>query len=405
MLRQTLSLAARNLTRHRRRTLVTAAGMCLGVTAALVLQGFVVGLLGLIGGVMVQGRLGAVQVHKVGHLQADQEALQFTLPLDPALMAQIEAVPGVVAVAPRLSFEATIGNGSQSTLALVTAIDSVREAKVCPQRFRNVLGAAIGRDDLAVAVLGIKLAAGLRAENGENLQLLAQGQGGQPNVVDIKVLGRAPAAVEMDARRLVMTTLPHAQALLQMPNMVSEYAIGIARTDQADAVARQLQHVLGPKYQVVSWLDLLPQLRSILGLLSSVMAIVVGVLLSLMVTAVANTMVMSVHERTREIGTMMALGARRHWLMRLLLAEACLLGVLGTATGAVLGTLLVAQLHAHGVTFTPPGADVPSTLVPSVDVWAVLLTTAVALTGAVTAGVGPAWRASKLTPTECLRMT
>ncbi len=400
---RTLTLAARNLTRNRRRTGITLLGLLLGVAASLVLQAFVAGIFSLLGGIVVQGRTGAIQVHRVGHLQADQDALRFTLPLDAAFMARLAKFPGVKAVTPRLSFEATIGNGSQSTLALVTAIDPATEDAVCPARYANLIGRPIAKGEVAMAVLGLKLADGLRAKNDDDLQLLASGVSGQPNLLDVKLIGKVPAATEIDARRMVITTLAQAQALVQMPGRVTEFAIALQRDDQADEVRDALQAELGHDYQVVSWLDLLPQVRSMRLLLRSVLKVVVGVLLLLLVAAVANTMLMSVLERTREIGTMLALGMKREAIGRLLLAEASVLGALGTLLGMGVGLFIVHLLYTHGVTFRPPGADVPATMHPDVDMVSVAITVAIAFVGTVLAGVGPAKRAAKLSPAECLR--
>ena len=402
---RTFTLAARNLTRNGRRTGITLLGLMLGVEAALVLQAFVAGIFSLLGGIVVQGRTGAIQVHRAGHLTADQDALKFTLPEDPALVARIARVAGVRAVTPRLTFEATIGNGNQSTLALVSAVDPEREGAVCPARYANEIGRPVQKADLGVAVLGLRLADGLRAKEGDELQLLAAGESGQPNLLDVKLIGKIPAATEIDARRLVITTLKHAQTLLQMPGRVTEYAVGLERDDDADAVRDRLQAALGPQYQVVSWLDLLPQIRSMRLLLRSVLKVVVGVLLLLLVTAVANTMLMSVLERTREIGTMLALGMKREAIGRLLAVEASVLGAIGTLLGMALGLLVVHLLFTHGVTFRPPGADVPSTMHPDVDAMSVAITAAITLIGTTLAGVGPAVRASKLSPAECLRAT
>jgi len=118
-----IHLAARNLLRNRRRTLLTLAGLAVGVGAALILQGFVAGVLVLFGNLMVQGRSGAVQVHKKGHLQAGPNVLDFSMPQDEAFRQKLLHLPGVLAVTARLSFEATLGNGEQSTLALVTAVE------------------------------------------------------------------------------------------------------------------------------------------------------------------------------------------------------------------------------------------------------------------------------------------
>lgn len=400
---QTLRLAARNLLRNKRRTAVTFAGLVLGITAALLLQSFVGGLLGLMGSLAAEGRIGAIQVHKLGHLQADAKVLEFTLPQDPQLVARIAAVAGVTAVAPRLTFEATLGNGTQSTLALVTAVDASLEAKVCPNRYNNVQGRAIGPADSRAAVLGLKLAVGMRAAPGSELQLMATARGGQPNLLDVTVVGQLPSATEIDARRLVIVPLAFAQQLLDTPGQVTEYALAVHDLLQVDGVAQRLRQQLGPQYEVVTWLDLMPQLRSMLAMITGVMRMVVAVLLLLLVTAVANTMWMSVRERVREIGTMMALGSRRGWIVRLLVSEAGVLSLAGALCGGALGSTLVAVLYRQGLPFEAPGSDVPSLMHPYLSPSAIAVTLAIAAAGTLLAAAGPAWRASKMTPVECLR--
>ena len=405
MLIDMLRLAARNLLRNRRRTAVTLGGLVLGVAAALLLQGFVAGMLGFVGAALVDARTGAIQIHKTGHLQADNKALDFALQQDAELERRILAVPGVVALAPRLTFEGTIGNGEQSTMALVTAVAPTREALVCTNRFTGVVGRGLSADGAAEGVLGLKLAIGLRTGVGGDLQLLATAKSGQPNLLDLKMTGRAPSLTEMDARRLVMIPLGFAQQLLDMPGQITEYAVAVEHRDEADVIAARLRLALGPQYEVMTWLDLMPQLRSLIGMLRGVMRGVVGVLLILLTTAVANTMWMSVHERVREIGTMMALGSRRQWILRLLVAEAAVLGLVGTTAGSLLGSVVLGVLGSRGLTFSAPGADIPSMLYPHVSVATVAITAVVVLAATLVAAAGPAWRASKLTPVECLRAT
>jgi putative ABC transport system permease protein len=380
---QILRIAARNLLRNKRRTAVTFSGLVLGIAAALVLQGFVGGLLAMMGALAAEGRLGASQ--------------------DPNLIRTLLSVPGVTAVAPRLSFEATIGNGTQSTLALVTAVEPRSEAKVCPKRYNNIQGRAIADGDPNAAVLGLKLAVGMRAEPGSELQLLATARNGQPNLLDVKMSGLLPSATEIDARRLVIVPLAFAQQLLGTPGQVTEFALAVEHLDRADSVAALLRQRLGPGYEVVTWLDLMPQLRSLLAMLTGVMRGVVAVLILLLVTAVANTMWMSVLERVREIGTMMALGSRRGWIVRLLLSEAGVISAVGAMGGGAVGSGLVALLHSRGLPFSAPGSDVPTVMYPYVSPFAIAATLAIVAVATLLAAAGPAWRASKMTPVECLR--
>src|SRR5205807_2487938 len=112
-------------------------------------------------------------------------------------------------------------------------------------------------------------------------------------------------------------------------------------------------------------------------------------------TGIANTMLMSVYERVKEIGTMLAVGTRRRQVLILFLAEAAALGLAGSALGAALGATIVSAWGAHGMTFAPPGGD-KATFYPFVKASFVLGAVAFAVAGTMLAGLLPAWKASRL---------
>lgn len=397
-----LPIAIRNIGRNRRRSAITLAAIAAGTAAAIFLNGFAAGLLETLTARLVEGSVGAVQLHRVGFLQAEEEPLKLDLAEDAALVARLRAVPGVRGVTGRLTFEALVGNGLQSTMAMVTAVDPAHEAEVCPGRWTNahVRGLEVGGEG---GVIGRALSQGLGVVEAGQLQLLATSQPGTPNILDLKVQGVAGTTTPLESKRGIVVPLAFAQELLRMPGRVTEYAVGAERVEESDELAARLRLVVGPGIQVSSWGDLLPQVRDGLQLIGGVLAFVTAVLLALVITGIANTMLMSVHERVREIGTMLAVGVRRGQIVVLFIAEAMVLGLMGGLAGGAAGATLVAVLHARGVPVTPPGSDVPALIRPYVAPSFVLAAAAIAVAGALVAALYPAWRASKLAPVDALR--
>jgi putative ABC transport system permease protein len=127
------------------------------------------------------------------------------------------------------------------------------------------------------------------------------------------------------------------------------------------------------------------------------------VLFAIAVFGVVNTMLMSVWERVREIGTLLALGLHRRDIVALFLIEGGLLGVVGGVAGAVVGSVAVTAAGARGVVFAPPGAAVPLVLHPHVSVALAVVAVVIAAGGAVAASAWPARRAAALDPVEALR--
>jgi putative ABC transport system permease protein len=396
-----LKLALRNAFRNRRRSLLTAGAVLFAVASGIFIRAWLNGLVDLLGRT-AETNIGAVQVHRQGFLQAETEPLKLDLPLSPELEAKLLAIPGVLAVAPRITFEGLLANGVSSSLAQVTAIDIEREAVVCPYRWSAAHSQGLS-DKPNSAAVGKALAEALGAKPGTTLNLLAATKGGASNVLDVEVDDLAGAATALDSKRIVVIPLAYAQTLLGMPGRITEYAVKVPRLEDARAVAQRIRDALGPGYSAEAYNEIVPALTDIMVIFDFLISIVLGVLLVLAGSGIANTMLMSVHERVREIGTMMAVGAARRRILRLFLAEAAVLGLAGGIAGAALSSALVGILFRTGIPFHLPGSDVVTTLKPWTTPAFVLGVLGVALLGAMASALYPAWKASRLTPVEALR--
>lgn len=399
-------LALRNLTRNKRRTLITALAVLLGTAAILVLEGFSNGFKTNLIETAVESKVGAVQVFKKGYIGSD-DPLKKSLGHDPALISRISAVPGVTAVAPRIEFDGMVSNGSESTMFMATAIEPELEYKVCPKRKTRV---AAGSEPLAIdpkasadALIGKTLAEALGAQKGATLVMQAAGPHASTNALDIEVHGFLPTHNVAESKRMATVRLGFAQDLLRMKGQVTSYVLNVSELDQAGAVAKRLAAALGSEYEVTTWADLDPMTKTRVSSIAYVLFFIGLVLFLLVATGIVNTMLMSVYERVREIGTMLALGVRRRQVTALFLWEAGALGLLGSGLGTALGYGIVRWL-GRGLTIRPPGGD-PLTLYPYVELSFMLGVIGFAICGTLLSALYPAWRAAHLRPVEALRAT
>jgi putative ABC transport system permease protein len=398
-----LLLALRNLTRNKRRSIITALAVLFGCAAVVALQGINNGFVANLIETTIESKHGAVQVFRRGHIGSD-DPLKLSLPQDDALIRRIESVPGVVAVAPRLSFDGMVNNGSESTMFMATAIDPEREYKVCPKRQTRV---SPGSQPLQPgrqgdALIGKTLADSLGAEKGATLVMQAAGPHASTNALDVEISGFLPTQSVAESKRMATVRLSFAQDLLRMPKQVSQYVVGIAQLDQANTVAASLRQVLGAEYEVTTWADLDPGTKTRVDSVLYVMLFIGGVLFLLVATGIVNTMLMSVFERVREIGTMLALGVRRWQVTVLFLAEALFLGLFASTAGVLSGYGIIAVGFRNGFTIRPPGGDV-TTIHPSIEPSYLLLVVGFALAGTMLAALYPAWKAARLRPVDALR--
>ncbi len=399
-----LSVAARNLLRNKRRTALAALAIFLGVGAAVFLRGFINGFV--VAGLddAVYGRSGAIQVHRAGYRNVELDSLDYNLPADPAFAAKLRAVPGVKAVTPRIFFEGMLSNGTVSTVFMATAIDPKTEYDVCPTRRTAVASDGKPLDETMSdgVIVGATIASFLDAKTGSTLTASAAARGGVANALDVTVRGKLAAKFIFDSKRVILVPLAFAQSLLKMEDRVSYYALDVTDFKQADAVAERLRAALGPDYAVETWKELELMVKERTERVAYVLGIVIAVLGLLVVAVVLNVMLMTVYERVREVGAMMAVGVRRWQVLVMFLAEAGVLGVVGGVIGAVVAWLAIRGLGVHGIMFTPPGGE-PMKVVPFVELGfaqgAILITAA----ATVLSGALPAWRASRLSPVQALR--
>ena len=238
-------------------------------------------------------------------------------------------MPGVASVAPRLVFGGMVNNGSEGTMFVARGIDPVKEYATLPWAAKEIAGKPIAADAPTVGVIGAELGEAMRIKPGGSVILQATTQAGRQNALDLDIGGSLDNANIFESKRFIHVPLPYAQNLVGMPGRVTEYAVRVADLGNVDAVAAELRAALGPNFEVETWRQLQPNLADLIAFQRVIIGIVSVVFLIIVVFGVVNTMVMSVLERTREIGTMMALGMRRVSIGALFLLEAALLATFG----------------------------------------------------------------------------
>jgi putative ABC transport system permease protein len=394
-----LLIAIRNLLRNRRRTAITLGAMLLGVTVSVVVRGLLNGIDEGMRDQAIQASSGAVQIHRAGYLEnVLSTPLGLDMPAGEELLHQVRGVPGVAAAAPRLQFAGTLSVGEESVFLAVQGLDPVAEAAVCPLRAETLEpGSRFG--DPAGVVLSRPLLEATAARPGTAAVFLAPDQDGALNGVEARVTGGLRGGGLESRTGLVPLAL--AQELLRMPGRATEIAVAVKDLRQAPEVAARLRQTLGERFEVHTWDQVLGGVKDAFARHDLVSRIIAVVFVVLMLLGISNTMLMSALERTREIGTMMAVGLRRSRVLRLILFEALVLGAMGSGAGGLLGALIIAWLaHRHIVVSSPVGLAFH--FVPSVSAGYVVTLVAVVAVGAVLSSLYPAWRASRLRPVQAL---
>lgn len=391
--------------RNRRRSLITFAAIFLSIIATVSLRGLVNGMVEAMQSAVVLGQTGALQVHRAGYLKSTGgSSLDLDLPSDAAFLDRIRAVPGVRAVSARLLFGGMVNANDTTSPALFSALDPVGELRVCPQRDHLATqGRAFTADEHEAAVLTPELVRTLGIQLGQKAALLTSDQEGSMTAVDLPVIGvYGQPGLPLPEKKIGFVPLALAQTLLHMPGRATELIVAVDDRDLADLdrVKAAIAATLGPDYEVSTWSELIPFLKDGIAFWRFMSTLFTSIFMVVALLGIVNTMLMSVLERTREIGTMMALGVRRRSILALFLLEAAVLGCLGGLGGTLLGSALVFRVGRTGLHFHMSTSTLH--VHPFVDPGFLVGALALATAGAVIAALWPSLRASRLRPITAL---
>jgi putative ABC transport system permease protein len=375
-------MAWRNLWRNRRRSLATVVSIAFGLTAVAVFAGYK--------GATYIG-LANIAIHSdlIGHLTINKAGWRTEGKLHPARYlfseTEIDQVRKAVAeVAPggrvveRMSVMGLVSNGHNSTIFVANSLNPA-DMLLLRGPFRGIPG-VLQENSSRGAILGSGLADILGLKVGDGASILVNTVHGQANMADIDIeatvdtgnlatndkwmtLPLALAQDQLDAigkAEGLTVLLPAAVNAPTLAGRAAEEAMyttptpddetmNTLRNTLLDALARRGVHT-----EMITWQEQSPFYRQVKSMFDMMFGLLLGVVLAIVVLSIANAMGMAVVERTREIGTLRAVGMRRANVVRLFVTEAVLLVVVGLLFGLALTFLVRAGVNALDVRYVPP---------------------------------------------------
>ena len=404
---KTLHLGIRNLRRNARRSLTTLLSIAFGFAAVALFSGYtrevyrglteqavhgeLIGHLNLTRrGMKQEGRL-----HPERYLLRPEEITRIT-----ALVHQ--QYPGAL-VAPRLALSGLASNGRVSTIFLADGVGAEAMRQLRGPRFHGSGGLAENAPQGVTVARGLASLLGLRP--GDDASLLVSTLHGQANAADATILdtyGTGNAGLEDKA---LFLPLAMAQSLYDAPDRADRLTIllpDIAQTAAARARLASACAAAGLDLEISTWQEESAFYRQVKGMFDMIFSFILAIVLTIVVMSVANAMGMSVVERTREIGTLRAIGLRRSGVVRLFVTEALLLVVLGCLAGMLLTLLVRAGVNAAALSYTPPNGTGRVLLRVGLDPGKLLFTTGVLSLLGLLAALFPARRAARQPVTDSL---
>jgi putative ABC transport system permease protein len=409
-----LKLAARNLARYWRRTLLTSGLIILGVVAVLLFIAVSGSFKGLIVGQITDSMLGHLQLHRRGYV-ASIDNLPLNLNMKPAAVAQADkalgADPAVVAWSPRLKFGAMFSNFTETTSIRLNGVLPEREVAAMPMLAKRLVqgSAANGLLERGKVLVPEIIARGMNLKPGDTVVLVATNLDGSVNGQSFVVQG-VLGDVTGPGGRDGYVHLEDARQLLRMNEAeVSEIAVRLkdlgalpAAKARIEAAVAGLRNAKGESVLQVHGWDQLSPFANIARMIDLLDVFIRVMLVGIVLIAVMNVMIMAVYERIREIGMIAAIGTPPRRILALFLAEGALLGIVGTAIGVAISLALVYALNVWPVHFTF-GRDQQLVLAPALAAADALAIGAVVVVMAILASLQPAWKAARMDPITALR--
>ena len=401
-----IKLAWRNIFRNKRRTLIAASAIGIGLAALIFVDAFMIGLSENMVRTATASFLGDAQIHREGFRDAQEVAL---------------TIQALDAVTEGLAKEEIVEHFTQRTLApgMITApanVIAIALVGVHPptERFLSQIDDAITEgvyfegDNNRDIVIGVKLAEILEIGLGDRVVVtVAQAESGDLSQEMFRISGIYHFAGEEMNTGMAFVRIEKAQEMLAIGNAAHEIAIkfiSLAYTQDPTLPFWETYSEHGN--EVLSWTELMSELTAILEM-TKISKYIMGVILfGVVVFGIINTLFMSLYERMFEFGVLRAVGTRPFGMARVILFEAGALAIVSIVLGMVLGFLVTILLNQIGIDYTGiemVGVTMQELIHPVMTVEQFIIYPVWLFIFTIIAGLYPARYAAKMSPAAAMR--
>lgn len=400
-------VAWRNLWRRRLRTWMSAGGLAFAIFLVSAFMALQAGTYG--------GWIDTATDMMTGHAQLqhpdylDNPRFAHSIKNATELVRRLAGVPGVAGVAPRAEAFALVSVGERSFGALVMGVDPEREAQLFALPHQRREGEYLPRADSAY--VGASLAANLGVELGSEIVALGTSEEGGVAALVMTVDGIFETGQADLDRSVMQTRLTAVQSAFEMGDSVHRVVVETEDVQRIDEFEPDIAAEVPAGVRLVTWKTLLPELEQAIQLDRISALLMYWLLMIVVAMSVVNAFIMTVFERTREFGMLLAIGMQPNAVVGMLVIEAVCVWVLGTVIGLALSLATILPLTVVGIPIDAfEGVEemasqmmMPDSLYPMVTANVLTQAPLIMLAGTLLAALIPALRVRRMRPVDALR--
>ncbi len=403
-----VSLAFRNLWRNSRRTLLTLSAMVVSSSLLILALGVFSGMFADMLASATEQYYGHIVV-SAQHYQDDRDMFA-TMDSDDRLVERLHTRPEVRGASPRLRAFGLVAHADSTYPAELLGVQPVQEQQVTSFSRQLVAGRYLAPTEFDGALVGAGLAKKLGLKPGDELVFLTQAADGSIGNDLLRVSGIFETGAGNRDNALVLVNLPWLQKVSVLPGRIHELALTLHEPMQASELAARLQADLPAGLELHTWGQLLPEMQEVIASYNVSRLNLVAILYAATGLGILNTIFMSVLERTREFGILMAMGMKPRSVQALVLLETLAMGVLSMVLGVAAGLAMTLYMERIGVDLSPylsavtyAGGTILPRLSAAFEADNITIPAFALLLVSLVAGYFPARRAARLQPIEAIR--